>query len=228
MPKQVVLKQYRESLTPTQAAEGIQAAIKNAKSLVSDAELLLENQRWSRAVAIAILAIEESGKPSWLRSLLLARDEKELREEWKNYRSHIKKNLIWLSTLLAADGATQLDEFSSIFADDSDHGQTMDALKQIAIYSDAYENCHWSLPGEVVDEGLAKSIVKIAHLIAASDAGAMTTAPELELWVKHMKPVWKDETAEMKRALLACYAEAHSLGVLQGNVTPNDMVKFVL
>ncbi len=49
-------------LTTSQAAVAIQAAIRTARRLLSDAELLRANGRWARATVLAILAIEEVGK----------------------------------------------------------------------------------------------------------------------------------------------------------------------
>ena len=44
-------------------ADAGQAAIaKNARSLLSDAELLFEHGRYARAAALAVLAVEEVGK----------------------------------------------------------------------------------------------------------------------------------------------------------------------
>ena len=82
-----VVAQYSGRLNPTQAAEGIQAALKNARALLADAQLLLENERWQRATALSILAIEEAGKIPLVRGILLARDDKESREAWRSYRS---------------------------------------------------------------------------------------------------------------------------------------------
>ena len=65
-------------------------------------------------------------------------------------------------------------------------------------------------------------------LLAKDEPAAMTSAAELALWVKHMKPVWKGDMAEMKSALIACYTEARELGLLRGKETEAEMVKFVL
>lgn len=221
------LNQYIGPLTPAQAAEGIQAALKNAIALLGDAELLLQNKRWQRAAALAILAIEEAGKPSLIRGLLVATDGEHLRDKWKDYRTHTKKNLMWILPQMARKGAIHLEELRPIYDESADHGHVLDAIKQIAIYSDAYGNCHWSLPENVVDESQATSLVEIARIFAKDDL-AMTSEAELRIWVKHMRPVQKSPMDEMKRALLACYAEAESSGVLQGQNSASDMVKFVL
>jgi AbiV family abortive infection protein len=221
------LNQYIGPLTPAQAAEGIEAAFKNAIALLGEAELLLQNKRWQRAAALAILAIEEAGKPSLIRGILVATDGEHLRDKWKGYRTHTKKNLIWILPQLARKGATHLEELRPIYDESADHGHVLDTIKQIAIYSDAYGNCHWSLPENVVDESQATSLVEIARIFAKDDL-AMTSEAELRIWVKHMGPVQESPMDEMKRALLACYAEAESSGVLQGNNSASDMVKFVL
>lgn len=221
------LVQYVGALTPAQAADGIEAALKNALSLLEEAELLLKNNRWQRAAALAILAIEEAGKPSLIRGLLVAANSKDLQDKWKEYRTHTKKNLMWILPQLTVKGATHLEDLRPIFDESRDHGRVLDAIKQIAIYSDAYGNCHWSLPEHAVEESLATSLVEIARIFAKADK-AMTSEAELTIWVKHMRPVRKCPMNEMKRALLACYAEAESSGVLQGQVSASDMVKFVL
>lgn len=201
----------------------------NAHSLLSDASLLLENGRWARAASLAILSIEESGKPAILRGILLARNEKELRDEWREYRNHCRKNLMWIIGDLAKRGAKHLEDLRPIFDEEGDHGERLDAIKQLGFYSDAYGRCHWSLPEEAIDEKFARSLVLIATILAPAEGpGALTSEGELELWVKHMGPVWKGEMAAMKAALLACYAEAKDLNILRGNASPSDMAKFVL
>ena len=68
------------------------AAAANARRLLSDANLLLEGKRWPTAAALAILAIEEAGKQSILRSMSIARTDKEVADLWKDFRSHRVKN----------------------------------------------------------------------------------------------------------------------------------------
>ena len=72
------LNQYRGRLSPTQIADGMSAAQRNARRLVDDAKLLLDAGRFPSATSLAILSIEESGKTSILRHLSVAKDEKEI------------------------------------------------------------------------------------------------------------------------------------------------------
>ena len=79
------------------AAEGIALARKNAAGLIADAELLLENERLPSAAALAILAIEELGKVQIIKRIVLHSDDaKQLKEAWKEYRSHRAKNVMWI------------------------------------------------------------------------------------------------------------------------------------
>src|SRR5262245_39384520 len=105
-----VITQYSGPLSIEQAAEGIRRALENARSLLADAELLVEHRRWARAASLAILAIEEAGKVPLVRALLLARDANELKDEWRAYRSHTKKNVLWILPELAAQGARFLED----------------------------------------------------------------------------------------------------------------------
>ena len=85
-----------------------------------------------------------------------------------------------------------------------------------------------SLPEEVVNEDLATSLLLTAKALTYSDPAAMQSAPELELWVKHLRPVWRNDMASMKRALIDCYQEASDLGVLRGTQKVEDILRFLL
>lgn len=222
-----LLEQYKAKLTTAQAARGIQAAEKNARDLLDDAEILYKHKKWSRACALAILAVEEASKPALLRGVILADNEDDLRKAWRHYRSHLQKNVTWIFNQLVAEGGRKLDDFRTIFDKKSHHPATMEALKQIAIYTDAYGDCHWSIPKEIIDEGTARSTISIAKSTAHGRPVAMSTEAELDLWIKHLKPVWKAGLQEKKSALLACYHEAQETGVLSGKHTAEEMTQFL-
>lgn len=56
------LNQYRGPLSSTEIAAGMNAARENTNRLAKDAKLLFEQERYPSALALAILAIEETGK----------------------------------------------------------------------------------------------------------------------------------------------------------------------
>lgn len=220
-------KQYNQKLSPERAAEGINAAIDNSKSLLADAILLFDNERYERAVALSILAIEEAGKPSIIRSILLEDDPKSLKKEWQNYRRHTEKNSNWIVPELVSKGARHIEEMRQTVDKESDHTQQLDNIKQLAFYTDAFSKCKWSIPNEVIDKELAKGILEVAKIMVGKDTKGMTTEAELKLWIKHLKPVWKKDMFKMKQALVNCYQEAEELGLMEKGMT-NEMIKFLL
>ncbi len=204
------LNQYRGRLDATQIATGMNAANRNAVRLVKDANHLLKSGRFPSAAALAILSIEESGKTSILRKLALAQDDDQVREAWRDYRSHTKKNAMWLIPEVAAKGARTLDEFGILFDDDSDHPFVLDQVKQISLYSDCLGAANWSIPEEIIDEDLAKSLVKIAETLT-KDREVLPL--EIELWIKHLSPVWMTHSDWMKGALENWYADMKKHGL---------------
>jgi AbiV family abortive infection protein len=227
MSEQFSSNRYPGPLTPAQAAAGIDAAMGTARGLLRDAELLLENERWQRATALAILAIEEIGKVEILRSILLARDADELETEWRAYRSHTKKNVGWIFLDLIRKGARKLEEFGPIYDTRSGHGKFLDAVKQECFYSNVTDEGEWFSPEQRIKPELAKTVFTIARILVQEGPSPMTSEAELTLWVKHLSPVWKGPMLEMKKALAACYAEAEAKGVLQGKSTAAEMLDFL-
>jgi len=219
------LEAYAGRLTPVEAAAGIQAAVGNARCLLADAQLLCDAERWARAASLAILAIEEAGKIPLLRELLVLPDS-QLKGAWRRYRSHTEKNVMG-GFFDHVTSSPNLEDFRSLFEKANDNPKVLDAVKQLGFYSDCLGSCHWSVPAQVVDEQLAKSLLLTARTLIPAGKSAMQTAPELELWVKHLQPAWGKEMSAMKRALIDCYQEASDRGVLRGNHTVEEMVRFL-
>jgi AbiV family abortive infection protein len=190
---------YRGKLTPAQAAAGMNAAANNAKRLAEDSAMLLANGRWPTAASIAILAIEEAGKVSILRAVILAKNDKEALDEWKAYRAHTKKNVAWILPDLAAAGARKLDDLRPLYDSTSDHPHVLDHLKQLGFYTDCLGAALWSEPGNVIDEKLASALVQTATLFARDHKYSQK---ELELWVEHIGPVRKKDMSWMQQALI--------------------------
>ena len=216
------LDAYRGALTPAQIAEGMNAASDNARRLAADAALLLEAGRYPTAASVAILSIEEAGKISILRMLSLAKTDDEASKVWKDYRSHTRKNVAWLLPQLVAVGARKLDDLRPLFATDAEHPYVLDQLKQIGFYTDCLGRAHWSKPQTVVDEPLARTLVQLANLFAKD---RQFTEKEIELWIKHLGPVWGRDPAWMKQALVNWYADMQQQGLTAEG--PNEMERFI-
>lgn len=195
------LDAYRGRLDPAKIANGMNAARTNATRLIQDAELLLEHSRWPAAAALAILAIEEAGKITILRRMSTAKADSEVADVWREYRSHTSKNLAWIVPQLAVAGARTLDQFAPAFDANSDHPYVLDQLKQIAFYTDCLGAAHWSEPQELIDENLARTLVRIARVLSASER--RFSEKEIQLWIEYMGPVEKTDGSGMKSALIA-------------------------
>lgn len=216
-----LLAPYRGPLTIEQVAAGMNVATANARRLAQDARLLLDNKRWPTAASVATLSIEESGKVVILRRFLTA-NEDEIKKLWKEYRTHTKKNINWILPELVAKGARRLEDFRPIVDSASDHPDILDATKQIGFYTDCLGKTHWSLPIEVVDEALAKSIVTAAEVLSPE---RNISVRELELWVEHVGPVWNKKLDWMKQALVNWYGAMQAEGLAPAG--PNKMQAFV-
>lgn len=215
------------TLTPAQASRGIAAAIRTARGLLSDGALLLEKKRWQRAAALSILAIEEMGKVEILRSILLARSEEELMSEWRAYHNHKKKNPGWILLDLVRGGAKKFEHFKPIVDPRSDHSEFLERIKQECLYSNISPTGDWSSPEQKVGVDVAKATFEAAMVLVPRGALAMTSEEELELWVKHLRPVWRGSMEQMKKALVACYTEAEARGLLPADTTAAGMLDFL-
>ena len=193
------LKQYKGALETSQIVAGMNAAVTNARRLANDARVLVDAGRFASASSLAALAIEEAGKISILRELALARTQEDIKDAWKRYRSHRSKNTHWILPQLAASGASNLEELRQVVDPKSDHPALLDRIKQIGFYTDCLGEAHWSIPAEVIDESLAIHLVSTAELLSTS---RQFTELEVELWKKHIEPVWKGNMRWMKKALV--------------------------
>jgi AbiV family abortive infection protein len=216
------LDQYKGRLSAKQIAEGMNTVVRNSVRLVEDAELLLENKRFSSAASLAVLAIEESGKLPILSSMSVARDDKDLKESWSDYRSHTKKNVAWIVPDLVRAGARKLEDFRQLYGAEAEHQFVLDQIKQIGFYTDCLGKAHWSVPYEVVEEELASNLVKVARNLTSKKE---VTEKEIELWVKHLGPVWKKHMQWMQKALENWYKEMQEVGLAPEG--PNAMSAFI-
>lgn len=220
------LKQFKDSLSASQIASGINLAIKNSRRLFEDASLLFDKGRYPSALALAILSIEESGKVSILRSLSLADDGKELKKGWKRYRSHKDKNTHWIALDLMFEGARTLEDLSRIADPDSDHPEILDQLKQVALYTDCLGSVHWSFPEEVIEKDLAAGILRTADIFSRKQS---CTEEHISLWIKHMLPVKNHSQSTQKKALLNWFTEMKSKGyITEGEIAFKDFLGVVI
>jgi AbiV family abortive infection protein len=213
------LSQFRGSLTAAQIAEGMNRALQNASRLAEDAATLLATARLPSSTALSILSIEESGKVALLRQMAISGDQKEWQTNWKAYRSHTKKNLLWILGDLVRQGKTTLDELSLVADPQSAHPDVLDNLKQLCIYTDCFTNVKWSSPNKIQLAELAPYLLKMAQVFAGSK---IVTAEEVELWRKHLFPVKNEPLASQKKAVSAWYHELKLRGLSNEDIERVD------
>ncbi|WP_281929397.1 AbiV family abortive infection protein [Roseibium album] len=197
MSKGSGLDSYKGLITPEQAAEGMNLAIRNARRLSVDAGLLLDLKSYPTAASLSALAIEECGKVSLLRRIALVTTESEAKKAWREYRNHRSKNGLWILPKLAKDGAIYLTQLSEAIDPKARHTSVLDGVKQIGFYTDCLGNAHWSDPESSIEEPLATGLVSIADKLSRMRE---VTIREMELWVQHLRP--HNKTPQMATALL--------------------------
>lgn len=205
------LEQWKNTLGVKEIVEGMNAASSNARRLLHDACTLFDLERYPSATSLAILAIEEAGKVSILREMSLLKDGKDIKQIWHRYRSHTKKNMMWVLLDAVKKGARDLNDFAPIFSNQSDHPFVLDQLKQLSFYTDCLGKAHWSIPDNVIDRDTAKSIIEAAKPLVSSK---LHTVEEVELWVKYLGPVWKTNDALRREALNHYFNAMSAKGVL--------------
>lgn len=153
---------FRGEISAEQVVSGVEAIDRNARELLDDAHFLLENSRCARAMSLAIIAYEEATKSTILLHLYAVQaDEKQRKETWKSYLSHIHKASP--VGLKEGDLSSLVENAEKIYKKLQDAGKTFDKLKQHGFYADIYEHegiDFWVSPSEFVSSDMAKAIVE--------------------------------------------------------------------
>jgi len=217
------LNSYKGRLSSSQISEGMNLAHHNAIRLLEDAQILYEKNRYPSAATLSILSIEESGKKRILRQLSLVSSDEELNNIWKDYRSHVRKNVQWLLLDMVQQGARKLDDFETMFDPSAEHPYFLDNIKQISVYTDCLGLAHWSNPSEVIDKLLAKYLILIAQALSS---GREVTTKEIDLWKKHLKNSGVSFRSQ-KEALLHWYYDMENNGLLPPDHNITDVMKWL-
>ena len=90
---------YRGPLSPELASEVSAAALRNARRLIADAEVLVAANRLPTAVSLAVLAIEEATKAELVR-LIVSASTSHLKEAWQQFRGHDAKQSLFIKSVL--------------------------------------------------------------------------------------------------------------------------------
>lgn len=179
--------QYKNSITIEDARLGIVATLNNAKELLEDAVLLLNNKRYPRAVSLGILAIEEYGKIEKIKNLLISGQF--VSKSWKEVRNHMSKNFYWQIPIIKALGINDEVKIRELISSNSDGTKFLDQLKQICFYTEAVHiddssKCIWWQPSIITDKEVATFYLDLANTIVLDD-GIEWTEKSLNIFVSH-------------------------------------------
>ena len=139
-------------------------ALRNAKDLIKDAELLYENARWPRVVFLCQIAGEEIGKHILLSSLtirLIAGDEINWKRVWKRLTSHREKleMVTYLEDVFLEQPFT--DTLNEYFSELKDEVQQLETFKQKSLYCDFTQEIP-HCPTDIIKEEYAQNAIKWA------------------------------------------------------------------
>lgn len=200
--------QFSTAITYKEAADGISIAIQNSKELLEDAEILMNNKRYPRAISLSVLAIEEYGKVEKIKELLLSKQMAS--KIWKDLRNHKSKNFYWMFPLLKQMGVNDPELIAEFTSPKGDGANFLDQLKQICFYTEAVNNpdkkgCYWWLPSEITNLDVAKFYCQLAKTIVHDD-GILWTEEALKVYAEHAtyedgKSYYKDMISYYKALL---------------------------
>jgi len=178
-----------ESLTPRLLGRFARAALDNASSLLADAEILLNQGRYPRALALTVLAAEEFGKHMMCMSAAVfdLNDPADVKKFWKRFRSHEAKYQNWHGQLIdyiAIDPATPFepskaepDLWDEMWAEMPRVVREAMTLKLRALYVDEQDG-QPTRPDDLVDPELAANSWKSVSMIL-EDAERMWAGADL-------------------------------------------------
>ena len=218
---------WRGPLTPALAANGINAAIRNARRLLNDATILYNIGSFPSATALGVLAIEEYGKVNIIHQILLAKTDSARKKVWREYTSHTAKNTAWVMPNLVKSGARSVDDFRMLFEREAKHQYVLDDFKQWSLYTEC-RGAAWSEPVQNVTAEMAVEILDHAYSL-------ITPLPEfsaerMEIYVKHLAPVWTEHnedanTTAIRNALADYTKECQQRGWMKQGVDPHEFFK---
>jgi AbiV family abortive infection protein len=150
-----------KELTIKQLSEGRLKAIQNARSLIEDAECLLESNRWSSAAFLAHIAIEELGKYLILVGAVgrVLDGSISWSRFWKRFFSHEHKtqNIFNFDAFLSPSESPDeiCEDFEKAKADSQKYQQQKISVLYVDFEKDAFVE-----PAKKVDENITKGIVE--------------------------------------------------------------------
>lgn len=188
MTKPERLRQYAGPLNPEDAATGIQVARLNALSLLEAADKLFASKKHALTIVLSILAIEEATKVPIIFSILLSDNSREIKNLWKQYRTHTAKGSIYphlISQVVYTHYPRGKDKkLQELVADTTPKPEIMEFVKQLMLYSDCFTHKAWTLPLDQASRDKAKFMLDDARAIILQLRDY--SPEELVIWKQHL------------------------------------------
>lgn len=156
-------KVWTRPISPSMYARGVSTCLENARSLLDEAFLLLEAKHRARAVALAILALEEGDKPRQL--LLLTMGQETAKKQWDAFRSHAPKLAASLSLLTHGKYSLLQRAWGGVKPNKgcgfpvADLPRMAEILKERCLYVDLLSDGTWSIPNRTIPAMLGEVFV---------------------------------------------------------------------
>ena len=159
------MEKFRGHMPIEHLSQGIKACLKNARELVFEAELLAKNQRYGRAMSLAMTASEEIGKTRILKSMVRIpkTNQKLWADRWNLFRSHESKVAHAFVDTLPDEAYLFPDLVLSAAVDNAARMGASERVRQGGLYVDwlASEN-RWLNPLSEITKNMADSRIDIA------------------------------------------------------------------
>lgn len=149
----------------------VSKSISNSEDLISDADLLLDNDRLARAHALYLLAIEEAGKAMDIfESLLLGtfKDSEGQKILKENFKSHIKKagsariiSILWAVQLFKNNNKSKGEEILHSVFQEMMVAKEINEYKNYSLYTSFIDGTY-KTPREIITEKMVSVIRNLA------------------------------------------------------------------
>lgn len=153
----------RDRLSLAEMGNGIAVANRNARRLVTDSLVLLEHHRFPSALALSVLAMEESVKWWALAQVAILGEKHEVVAAWKDNIDHRVKLGRAFRTMAAAIEAGRPSDYT---AEMEMLASSTQLMKLRAMYSAFVEGRRWVEPSDVVEAAEARLVVGVAATLA--------------------------------------------------------------
>lgn len=213
------ISEHRGSLTPAQAAAGMNHLKENSFRLLADAVLMYVSGRYPTAVTLSILAMEETGKRSILQEIVAARNSTARKRLWAQWRTHSPKLTAALQHLMAHH-ILNVDNRATYAAMTSAISTTIPrdiiSKKEAATYVHCLPRIVWSTPNESVTKDAATEMLAAALGICSS---ATVTETEVRLWAQYVVPFRGTSFTKLRSAYTTYVKALEDAGVLKPGST---------